>query len=251
MDANNQSRGVHGCPLGACNYKKDILISIVKEHLPQGLEAWREVALAYQRESGEATLRRGEDLHDNCIKKLCNRMQKLTGKPGEHRDRILHCIEIECCIIDVAKAAMLGVASVEFGHSCNDDSSVVSSIVADSGVDAAADGGIGGDPQNNHNHICIRNEGDDEDYEVAAANESSFEVYDVAMARSCPQSLPVFVGGSAPNAASGGVSLAAASSSRASMAACGKVPTHAGQGITPVGASREGRGVFTEIHQHH
>jgi hypothetical protein len=113
--------------------------------------------------------------------------------------------------------------------------------VADSGVDAAADGGIGGDPQNNHNHISVGNEGDDEDYEVAAANESSFEVDDVAMAHSCPQSLPMFVGGSAPIAASGGVSLAAASSSGASIAARGRVPTCAEQGITPVGASRGGR----------
>jgi hypothetical protein len=32
------------------NYKNDILIDIVKRMLPQGLEAWREVALAYQRE---------------------------------------------------------------------------------------------------------------------------------------------------------------------------------------------------------
>jgi hypothetical protein len=182
MDADNQSRGVRGRPPGACNYKNDMLISIVKEHLPQGLEAWREVALAYQRESGEATLCHGEYLRDNWILKLCSRMQKPTGKPGKHRDRILRCIEIKHRIMDAAEAAMLGVASVESGHSCNDDtSSVVSSIVADSGVDAAANGGIGGNPQNNHNHISVRNEGDDEDYEVAAANESSFEVDDVAI----------------------------------------------------------------------
>jgi hypothetical protein len=130
--------------------------------------------------------------------------------------------------MDAAEAAMLGVASAESEHSCDDDSSVVSSIVADSGVDAAADGGIGGDQQNNHNHISVGNERDDEDYEVAAANESSFEVDDVAMARSCPQSLHMFVGGSAPIAASGRVFLVAASSSGASIAACGGVPTRAG-----------------------
>jgi hypothetical protein len=242
MDADNQSRGVCGPPPGACNYKNDIIISIVKEHLPQGLEAWRGVALAYQRESGEDTFCRREDLGDNWIKKLCNRMQKPTGKPGEHRDRILCCIEIKRRIMDAAKAAILVVALVESRHSCNDDSSIVSSIVADSGVNAAADGGIGGDSQNNHNHISVGNEGDNEDYEVAAANESSFEVDDVAMAHSCPQSLPMFVGGSAPIAASSGVSLAAASSSGASIAARGGAPTCAGQGITPVGASQGGRG---------
>jgi hypothetical protein len=134
-------------------------------------------------------------------------MQKPTGKPGKHCDRIHRCIEIKRRIMDAAEAAMLGVASAESGHSCDEDSSVVSSIVADSGVDAAADGGIGGDPQNNHNHISVRNEGDDEDYEVAAAKESSFEVDDVAMACSHPQSLPMFVGGRAPIAASSGVCI--------------------------------------------
>jgi hypothetical protein len=153
--------------------------------------------------------------------------------------------------MDVAKAAMLSVASVESGHSCNDNDSIVSSIVADCGVDAAADGGIGGDSQNNHNYISVGNEGDYEDYEVAAANKSSFEVDDVAMAYSRLQSLPMFVGGSAPIVTSGGVSLAVASSSGASIVACGRVPTRARRGITPVGASRGGGGVFAEIHQHH
>jgi hypothetical protein len=205
-DANNQSQGVRGRPPGACNYKNNILISIVKEHPPQGLEAWREVALAYQIQSGEATLCHGEDLRDNWIKKLCNRMQKPSGEPGKHCDRILHCIEIKHCIMDAARVAMLGVASAESGHSCNDNSSIVSSIVADSDVDAAADGGIGGDPQNNNNHISVGNEGDDED------NKSSFEVDDVAMACSCLQSLAMLIGHSAPTAASSWVSLVAASS---------------------------------------
>jgi hypothetical protein len=127
--------------------------------------------------------------------------------------------------MDAAKAAMLDAALAESRHSYNDNSSVVSSIIADSGVNADADGGIGGNPQNNDNHISFENEGDDEDYEGVAAKESSFEVDDVAMARSCPQSLPMFVGGSAPILASGGVSLASASSSKAPIAACGGVPT--------------------------
>ena len=58
--SNNQTRGGRaGQPIGAPNYRNDILIGIVKLYLPQGLEAWREVAVAYQRESMEATLCRG------------------------------------------------------------------------------------------------------------------------------------------------------------------------------------------------
>ena len=110
MDTNSQTRGGHaGRPFGAPNYKNDILIEIVERYLPQGLEAWREVALEYQREANESTLRRGEDLRDNWNKKLCNRMQKPTGKPGAKTDRIYRCIAIERRIQDAANVAILGI----------------------------------------------------------------------------------------------------------------------------------------------
>jgi hypothetical protein len=60
MDKDSQAQG--GCVRragGVPNYRNNILISIVEQYLPHGLEAWREVTLAYQRESMEATLRRG------------------------------------------------------------------------------------------------------------------------------------------------------------------------------------------------
>ena len=76
MDANSQTRGgrAAGRPIGAPNYNNNILIEVVERYLPQGLEAWKAVALAYQRESMEAVLRRKEDLRDNWNKKLCNHM---------------------------------------------------------------------------------------------------------------------------------------------------------------------------------
>ncbi len=83
MDNNSQAQGgCVGCAGGIPNYQNNILISIVEQYLPQGLEAWREVTLVYQRESMEATLRQGEGLWDNWNRKLCNCMQKPTGKPG-------------------------------------------------------------------------------------------------------------------------------------------------------------------------
>ncbi len=102
------------------NYKNDVFIIIVKRLLPHGLEAWREVALAYQRETHELTLHRGEGLQDNWNKKLCNQMQKPTGKPGVLSDYIFHCIAIKCRIQDVANVPILGVDSKESNHSCND-----------------------------------------------------------------------------------------------------------------------------------
>jgi hypothetical protein len=96
MDADSQARGGRGGRSGGVpNYRNDILIEVVKLYLPQGLETWRAVALAYQIESVETVLRRGENLRDNWNRKLCNRMQKPTGKPGVNTDCIFRCIEIE------------------------------------------------------------------------------------------------------------------------------------------------------------
>ena len=53
MDADSQARGGRGGRSGGVpNYRNDILIYVVEEYLPQGLEGWRGVALAYQREYG-------------------------------------------------------------------------------------------------------------------------------------------------------------------------------------------------------
>jgi hypothetical protein len=60
----------------------NIIINIFERLLPQGLEAWRQVAAEYQRESDETTLQ------ENWIKKLCNHMQKLKGKPSALQDHI-------------------------------------------------------------------------------------------------------------------------------------------------------------------
>ena len=47
MDADGQARvGRVGRSVGVPNYRNDILINVVKEYLPQGLEAWRGVAMA-------------------------------------------------------------------------------------------------------------------------------------------------------------------------------------------------------------
>ncbi len=52
MDADGQARvGRAGRSGGGPNYRNDILINVVEEYLPQGLEAWRGVAMASQRRS--------------------------------------------------------------------------------------------------------------------------------------------------------------------------------------------------------
>ncbi len=57
MDTNSQSKVLHGGRAGGMpNYRNDILIEIIEEHLPQGLEAWRKVDMAYQNASNEVNL---------------------------------------------------------------------------------------------------------------------------------------------------------------------------------------------------
>ena len=131
MDTNSQTQGGHaGQPIGTPNTRNDILIKVVKLYLPQGLEAWRAVALVYQRDSMETLLRWGEDFRDNWNKKLCNRMQKPTGKPGVLTNRIYRCIEIERRIQDEANVAILGADLAESGHSRNDGNSALLEVVA-------------------------------------------------------------------------------------------------------------------------
>ena len=184
MDTDNQTRG--GCAghtVGAPNYQNGILIGIVKLYLPQGLEAWREVDVAHQRESMEATLRRGEDLRDNWNRKLCNRMQKPTGKPVVLTNRIFRCIEIEQRIQDEANAAILCADLAESGHSLDDGDNALSEVVADS----------------NMFFDDVRNDDDgdeeEEDEEVVAVNAPDDENV-AAVAMVCPrlQSLPTFIG---------------------------------------------------------
>ena len=177
MDTDSQARGGRGGrSWGVPNYRNDILINVVEEYHPQGLEGWRGVALAYQRESMEATLRWEEDLRDNWNRKLCNRMQKPTGKPGVLTFR---CIEIERHIQDEANAAILGADLAESAHSRDDGRSALSDVVAE---DTAFDD--------------VGNDGDEEDEEVVAVNAAEDNENAVAVVMVCPrpQSLPVFVG---------------------------------------------------------
>jgi len=182
MDADRQAGECRGERYrSGPNYKNDILIEVVEMFLPLGLEEWRAVANAYQRESMETVLRRGEDLRDNWNRKLCNRMQKPTGKPGVNNDRIFRCIEIERRIQDKAAAAILGVDSAESAHSRDDGESTFSNVEEEDPSDPALND--------------VGNDGDEEDEEVVSVNAADDENEAmVAIVHPRPQSLPAFVG---------------------------------------------------------
>ena len=105
--------------------------------------------------------------------KLCNHMQKPTGKPGVLQDRIFQCIDIECRMQAEANAAILGVDLAKSSHSRDGGSSNYSSVIEEEGVGAndAADASKDGPP---FASIEFSDGGGDkageEDEEVVAAN---------------------------------------------------------------------------------
>jgi hypothetical protein len=208
MEADGEARGGRGGrPGGMPNYNNDILIDIVERMLPQGLEAWREVALAYQRESNETALCRGEDFRDNWNRKLCNRMQKPTGKPGALTDRIFHCIAIELPIQDEANAAILGVNLAESGHS-GDEGLSFSDYEGGGGGTAVADHGKDGPPVDDIEFNYGRGDEageEEEDAEVVAANTDANVPGAAVGGHPHPQSL----GSSSGNASAAAVSSSA------------------------------------------
>jgi hypothetical protein len=81
---------------GKANYKVDMLIMLVEEMLPNGAQAWQEVAVLYQSRSREMVLQDHDDAKRHWVDKCCNKFKKPTGTPGDpKRDMILRCQQIQ------------------------------------------------------------------------------------------------------------------------------------------------------------
>ena len=126
-----------GRQTGAQNYKNKVLIDIVGTILPNGGIGWQAVANAYHEVSKEKTVRDPNDLRRHWIKKLCNNMNKPTGRTGEPGDRIHRCMAIEKKIMNKTNSGMLGL-----GFSDDDDDDDVDDEDA-ALVDTEAAGGGG------------------------------------------------------------------------------------------------------------
>lgn len=96
----------HGQP----NYQNSKVIPIIERILPNGLDAWRLIAIAYKEESGEDSLCTEDNLPRNWVHKLCNNFKKPTGATGENGDRNQRCIEIERCIQGKTNSGILGAS---------------------------------------------------------------------------------------------------------------------------------------------
>jgi hypothetical protein len=97
---------------GKANYKVDLLILVVEEKLPNGAQAWQEVAALYQARSGESLLRDHDDVKRHWTDKCCNKFKKPTGSPGDpKRDMILRCQRIQQRILKKSASSIMGADS--------------------------------------------------------------------------------------------------------------------------------------------
>jgi hypothetical protein len=109
---------------GKANYKVDLLILVVEEKLPNGAQAWQEVAALYQARSGEGLLRDHDDVKRHWTDKCCNKFKKPTGSPGDpKRDMILRCQRIHQRILKKSASSIMGADSEgDEGLSLSEDS---------------------------------------------------------------------------------------------------------------------------------
>jgi len=93
---------------GVSNYKNSVLVEVVQELLPNGAEAWKNVAIIYKNRSNEAFLRDSEDIKRHWFEKCCNKNKKPTGKTGSNTDFVFRCQQIQLDIISKTNSAAYG-----------------------------------------------------------------------------------------------------------------------------------------------
>jgi hypothetical protein len=97
---------------GKANYKADLFIKVVEEKLPNGAQAWQEVAALYQHRSGELILHDYEDVKHHWVEKCCNKFKKPTGDPGDPKaSSILRCQGIQERILAKTASSIMGADS--------------------------------------------------------------------------------------------------------------------------------------------
>jgi len=98
---------------GAQNYKKEVLLELVKEILLSGAYTWEQVANLYQERSGEKDLHDKDDLTRHWVEKLCNKFKKPTGSAGGAKDFILACQKVQAKIHKKCESTLMGARSEE------------------------------------------------------------------------------------------------------------------------------------------
>ena len=117
--------------VGAKNYDRSLLLSLVKDLMPKGLNDWETVALRYKNASGELEKRDAEDVRRQFIENMCNKGKKPTGKSGGQDDFTYQCQLVFNKILKVNQASALGIEDSDSEKEENNDDVVDVVDVAD------------------------------------------------------------------------------------------------------------------------
>ncbi len=101
------------CACGAKNYKKGVLLEVVKEVLPAGAYELEQVADLYKERSGEKEFHAKDDIKCHWVEKLCNKFKKPTGNAGGAKDFILRCQRVQAKIHKKCESTLMGAHSDE------------------------------------------------------------------------------------------------------------------------------------------
>ena len=104
---------IMGRAAGAKNYKKDVLLEVVKEVLPSGAYEWERVCALYKERSGESDLRDKDDVKRHWIEKMCYKFKKPTGNAGAASDFIRRCQKVQALIHKKCESTLMGSHSME------------------------------------------------------------------------------------------------------------------------------------------
>ena len=74
--------------LSTKNYKKEVLLEVVKKALPCGTYEWEGVCSLYKERYGESNLHDKDDVKRHWVEKMCNKLNKPMGNASPAYDFI-------------------------------------------------------------------------------------------------------------------------------------------------------------------
>jgi hypothetical protein len=111
-----------GRKTGFPNYKNDIVLNVIGDILPIGMEAWKIVADRYKTASGEVKLREYGDVKRHFYENLCDKGRKPTGSAAP-KPESQKALEIYRRILQRENAAAIGADEQESEDEGSEDDS--------------------------------------------------------------------------------------------------------------------------------
>ncbi|KAL7482784.1 LOW QUALITY PROTEIN: hypothetical protein ACHAW6_008448 [Cyclotella cf. meneghiniana] len=98
------------CACGAKNYKKGVLLEVVKEVLPTRAYEWNKLLTCIKR---DPELHNKDDIKCHWVEKLCNKFKKPSGSAGGAHDFVLVCQRVQAKIHKKCESTLMGAHSDE------------------------------------------------------------------------------------------------------------------------------------------